>query len=562
MSKKFFKSENPETYYETDKKAIVYSNLNANSGIDSSIVSLESIETYKGITTYLMTYKNVIEKQNSTSCQLISVGDSQIVSDYLCCCTFWLGGVFSTDKFYIEKLTRTQKEGIGDSEIPSRIIPEFFSLNGNITQTKINSFDGFINDLIGLKRETYLSVIKVLRQYQDALLTINSNLELAYTMFVASLESLVQKFDGYESEWDDCPENLIKKFDILFKDLDKDIVKAIKEIVIEETHNKLGRRYESFCLKYIKSDYFLEGSVGINGPIRKSYLKNAIKNSYILRSKYVHTLIELPNMMALGGKSEVFLNGKDSLLTFSGLARLSKHIIYEFIKENDKILKEPINYFKELPGSIEVGLAPEYWISKEEILNVTNITEYANAFLSYYMEVRINKKAIINLSTICGKIESIYDGLNKPTQKLPMLMIYVLYNYIVSEEFRVHGYQEFIKNNDRILDPISLESIVLHLLIYNRFPWNVEDIVKVYEEYDKKRFWKQNIKLPQIIEVVLLLQIANLYLGSSDINMYTRFLERAIQETPGDMFILDLINNSKDKENIAIVDWKTQYFDV
>ncbi|HBP62779.1 MAG TPA: hypothetical protein DD730_00555 [Desulfosporosinus sp.] len=91
MSKKFFRSEDPETYYETDRKAIVYSNLNTYSCIDTAIVSLERIETFKGITTFLMTYKNVLEKQNSTSFQLMAVGDSQIVSDYLCCCTFWFG---------------------------------------------------------------------------------------------------------------------------------------------------------------------------------------------------------------------------------------------------------------------------------------------------------------------------------------------------------------------------------------------------------------------------------------------------------------------------------------
>ena len=560
MSKKFFRSEDPETYYETGRKAIVYSNLNTNSSIDTAIVSLERIETYKGITTFLMTYKNVLEKQNSTTFQLMAVGDSQIVSDYLCCCSFWFGGIFSTDKFYIEKLTRTEKEGIGEGELPKQIIPEVFSLNGNIVQAKIDSFNSFIDDLIGLKRGTYLSVIKVLRQYQDALLTINSNLELAYTMFVATIESIAQNFDEYQSVWKDCPENMVKKFDILFDTLDEGAVNAIKEIIIAENHIKLSRRYESFCLKYIGNDYFREGSVGIKGPIRKSYLNKSIKNSYILRSKYVHTLKELPDLMKLGGGSEVFYNGKESFLTFSGLARLTKHIISEFIKENDKILKEPYNYLKELPGSIEVNLSSELWIYREETLNVQNISEYTNAFLSYYLDVRINKKAIINLSNICVKIKSIYGGLNKPTQKLPIFMIYVLYNHYVPEESRSHGWKEFIEDNDSLIDPISLESIVLHLLTYNRFPWKVEDIVKVYEEYDRKRFWKESIKLPQIIEVILLLEISNLYFESSDIDMYIQFLEKAIQEIPGDMFILDLINKSKDKGNVAIVDWKTQYF--
>lgn len=95
----------------------------------------------------------------------------------------------------------------------------------------------------------------------------NSNLELSYTMFVASVESLAQKFDSFESDWSDCPENMVKKFNMLFAELDEDKVESIKEIIIDETHNRLARRFEEFCLKYIDSEFYRADANGIQNPI-------------------------------------------------------------------------------------------------------------------------------------------------------------------------------------------------------------------------------------------------------------------------------------------------------
>jgi len=53
--------------------------------------------------------------------------------------------------------------------------------------------------------DIYLGVIKVIRQFIDALTAINLRLELAYAMFVASIESLPQDFDSYEIKRDYCP---------------------------------------------------------------------------------------------------------------------------------------------------------------------------------------------------------------------------------------------------------------------------------------------------------------------------------------------------------------------
>jgi hypothetical protein len=59
----------------------------------------------------------------------------------------------------------------------------------------------FVGRLIGLPRQTYLGVMRAIRTYINGMHRIADDLELAYTLLVASVESLAQDFDGHESDW-------------------------------------------------------------------------------------------------------------------------------------------------------------------------------------------------------------------------------------------------------------------------------------------------------------------------------------------------------------------------
>lgn len=560
ISKKFFKKDDPSTYHETDEKAIVYSNMGTLNKIETPVVTLERIESYNGITTYLMSYKNRIEIQQSKSFQLISVGHREIVSDFLCCCTFWFRGMFSTDKFYIEKLTRTQKEGIADSDLPVKIAPKFFKLNQNINQEQIEEFNCFIKNVIGLKRNEYCEVMKVLRQYQDAIVTMNSNMELSYTMFVASIESLAQKFDEFQTEWNDCQESIVKNFEGLFKELDVEVIDSIKSIIIEETHGRLGSRFESFCLKYIDQDFYKSDAVGIENPIRKSHLRKAIKCSYVVRSKYVHTLKELPDIVKHGEHAEIYVQGKNIYLTFPGMSRMTRYIINKFIEECEQVENEDVDYFNELPGVIQARMAPQYWVHNPEALNSEKLDDYLNNFVRYYVEILTKKEAINDCTKVCDKIESMIKESNNNVHKQKLLLIYVLYNWFLAEEYQVKDWYKFLECNEKIFDTISVESIIVHLLTFNKFPWEVEVVTNCYDDYCKKRFWKAGLKLPQILEVSLLLEIVNRYLENEDVDNAMFFMEKAIEEKPGDQFILDVSKRIKDR-SITSINWQKEFFD-
>lgn len=560
ISKKFFKNKkDSSSYFETPSKAIVYSNIDILDCISSKIVKLEKIERYNDITTYVLTYINVIEKQSNSGFQLVSIGHQQVVSDFLCCCTFWFKGIFTTDKSFLEKLIMEKREGLEDIIVPSEILPRFFSKGQRVTEEDIILFNDFISNIIGLERSTYKEVMMVIRQYNDALTTIKSNLELAYTMFVASIESLTQKFDGFETSWEDCPDKLVKKLELVFSELDEMHVSAIKKIIREEFHARLARRYEEFCLKNIDANFFRKEAIGCVSPIRKSYLKTGIKNSYILRSKYVHSLKELPDLVKLGGEAEMYIDGKMVFFTFSGLSRLCHHIICTFIKNSIKVETEDYNYFNELPGSFMLKMAPEYWIYKEENLMYSNLTSFASEFLQYHLKVIREGKDICDCTSLCKKIERMLKQTNNKNHKLMLILIYTLYNLFISHESKIKGWDKVVKANENILDEIGIESIVLHLLTVNEFPWSKQELEDYYDKYSTNKMRKNSLKIPQIIEICWLLEMAN---ACTKVNQHDRalyFIVMACDEKPGDSFIMDLEKQAKIGQ-LMIIDWRKQYF--
>lgn len=107
ISKKFFKSDN---YHSTLEKTIIYSNVNLFYKLETNIATLEPIETFDGITSYLLTFENVLEYQKDPGFQLVAVGQGEIVEDLLACLSFYFNGIFETDRNYIENLLREEQK--------------------------------------------------------------------------------------------------------------------------------------------------------------------------------------------------------------------------------------------------------------------------------------------------------------------------------------------------------------------------------------------------------------------------------------------------------------------
>lgn len=550
ITDKFFSSEH---IHNTERKVIVYSNMDINGIITTKIGSLEPIDKFSTTPTYLFTYNNRMEHNSSG---LVAIGDAQIIDDFLAMCSFWFQGIFSTDKNLIQYLTRDKRENsINEQHLPKDIIPLIFTKRRIFNKLKNEQFSDFFNAVINLKRSTYKQIIKTIRQYRDALLTINSNLELSYTMFVASVESLSGQFSDYTSNWNDVDKILKESLDEILVTLEPEIANDIKDRIIENSHLKIARRYTEFSISNISETFFLEDAIGIKYPCRKSQISSAIKNSYQIRSKFVHSLKELPNIFSLSGDLEVFKEGKDLYFTLAGLSRFVREVIISFINKQESVISEKINYLDELPNQISIPISPSHWIHNAQSYNVKDSKEYFNALLAELVPCLTIGEPLIDLTKVCDVILKLIKGVTKE-QKVPISAFYILYNMFLKEEDRHSYFDTFLDEYTETTDILAIENIILHLLSKNEFQWNTDDIYETYKLYDEKRFQKNQIVLPQIIETCLLIELANCYLKEENEIMYKEIIQKAVYEYPGNkkliMHYRNIESNIKQK---LMIDW-------
>lgn len=75
----------------------------------------------------------------------------------------------------------------------------------------------------------------------------SDDLNLAYTLLVMCVESLVQKFDGYEPQWFDIPDPKRQGVDKALKGVDEERAQALKDAVLDVIHPRFG---PSICSVY------------------------------------------------------------------------------------------------------------------------------------------------------------------------------------------------------------------------------------------------------------------------------------------------------------------------
>ena len=84
--------------------------------------------------------------------------------------------------------------------------------------------------------------------------------------------------------------------------------------------------------------------------------------------------------------------------------------------------------------------------------------------------------------------------------------------------------------------------MIVYLLLNEKLPWNVEDCVSQYIIYKQSKFSKNSLEIPQLIDIALLVEIANMYLRVGETDKYDEWLQIACFESPGKPKIQELVS--------------------
>ena len=220
-------------------------------------------------------------------------------------------------------------------------------------------------NLIGLERKNYLAAMRAIRTYVASLHRLADDLDLAYTLLVASVESLAQGFDGYRGEWADYDETRRQAIDKALANADDETAKAVRDTLLEIEHTSLARRFRAFTLEHIRPSYFRQEAAGLFNPVGRTELRGVLREAYRLRSKYVHKLNELPKLLTLGfDHGETVQIDRVTLLTIQGMARLARHVITEFVKRQPKVKTENTTTTRSAQALCDFPLPPNIGLAR------------------------------------------------------------------------------------------------------------------------------------------------------------------------------------------------------
>lgn len=545
ISGKFFKTGDRHIF---DGKGITYSNYTWFKPIKTCVATLEPVDTYAPVSSYVISYINQIEKDKDGRPETVRVGDAEIRRQFELLCIFGLKAYFDNKRIDVETNCRNIPQHF-NLQMLSNYIRRFFNpqILGNENETV--NFIKLTDKVIGLPRLKYKSVIQCLHNFVHALQLVRYNLDLSYSILVYCLESLSQECDNFVPAWSDYYPEVRDEIDSLIMKIDSNTANDIRRTLLESQNFKLTQRFLEFICKHVDDSYFTNEAVGVESTLRKSELKRALKNAYALRSRYVHNLKQILKQLEIPAiaSGDVFHWENEPYLTINGLVRLTHHVINNFICQQSYLEHEEYNWKKDLPGRYEFEMAPQNWIWKHENFKSSMANKRYSGFLQNLEDAISNKGSLTNLDKLLEKYESLIPNAKKK-DKLSMLAVYYLYNTFIEEKGKCPNYEKFLSKYENLFNECCIEMLIVKFLLNQKWPWDIEECVEQYNKYLKNKFSKNSLSIPTLIEICLIIEIANVYLRNQNIKKYEEWLDKACLESAGKQKIQKFINGTKLKK--------------
>jgi hypothetical protein len=243
-------------------------------------------------------------------------------------------------------------------------------------------------------------------------------------------------------------------------------------------------------------------------------------------------------------EGDVFHWDKQPYLTFNGLVRLTHHVITNFIARQEYIAKEDYDYFQDIPGILTYRVASQYWLGNAQYFSVSQSREWFSSFLGHLQDAIFSGQPLVNMEKIIEKIEANVKGVSKE-HRISMLALHKLFCYQTGNYER---YAPLESRYSSLLTECHLESMLASLILNQTLPWNLSDCIRNYEKFSKNRFNKNTIYIPRIIEILLIIEIANMGLRNGMPELYETWLTTACLEAAGIPTIQTLIKDLMDQK--------------
>lgn len=510
-SGKFFKGE----AYETRQRAIYYTNYRIfrdDGLIETQVGSLQSVIGIHGLGALTCEIIERIEKMpgGPYSGEIIATRSDTLINDFAAIVSFALNITCTTDLELARRLVSNERPSLGADLVPQKYVPRMFDRAVEWQQGDVENLQRFISDLIALDRKSYEGAMRAIRRYVIGAHRISDDVNLAYALFVMSIESLAQKFDEFEPAWEDYDQNKRQRIDDALGEAPQIVADKVRAAVLANEHVTIARRFREFTLAHVGPSFFREEAETAVNAVSQPDLSIALKQAYSIRSNYVHQLQDIPRLLVgIDGFHETKMIDGKQVLTFAGIARVARHVIKTFVARAPKTKTEEFTWRRSLPGQLTMQLAPQYWLDKPYSFDAITAQQYLVAFIGQVVKRLLQPSSIpTDIRPVLVKVETLVPGLGKPAQRLPMLALYFLYNSFAPEGCHSAGYPRFLEAYMSDFDTPSIISLAAHLLTGQKPDWSLPVMEELFAIYFRERHHAKTLELGRILEAAFTLSLA------------------------------------------------------
>lgn len=535
---KFFQSEN---VFSTLLRGTYYTNYHwvDDDAFETSIGRVLPSTRRSGLGT--MTYE-LFEKIEGVSGPgvMISTGGEEIAEDFAAVFSFVLNVTCTTDPDLCRRLTLPKSEDVSRRNYSSRFLPRVFDTRVYGSPGDPEKFGLFMTHLLGLRRSSYESTIRAIRQYVAAMHDVGRDSTLAYSLLVTSIEALLQSTDVPDATWTDYDERKRTPIDQLLREVPEDLAERFRAAILASEHVAIARRFREFIRAHIRPEFYRTEADGMLHPVTRQDLDSLLKSAYGIRSGYVHRLDELEALAADPfGHSEVLDLEEKPTLTFAGLARIVRHVISTFVLRAEKVDRETHDWRSDLPNVVRMRLSPIQWIGNPDLYSGSTATMWLEAFLAQLSEAfRTPSVAITDLGRILDKIETMSIDNLKGSERRSVLTLYHVSTLHSRAQRSAHP-TLVTKLNQELQRP-TIEGLVICLLQKLDFPWTWQEVEDLHASYFRMRRNKGALQIGGLLETVFSLRLAEHYRAMGLEEKGRELISFAVENVPGDRMMLSI----------------------
>lgn len=472
---------------------------------------------------------------------MISTGGDSIADDLAVVLSFAFNATFTPTRAKADRLL-SEPSGSHHNPVPADILPRTFGANLMLRDEDIKDLQDFMAALLALNRDAYEKAMRAIRRIVTASERVAEDPTLAYTDYVAALESLSARLDVPRPTWNRLDPRKRRILDGTLSALTPDAAERVRTAILDSERAGTKHRYVEFVLDHVRPSFYREEATGLNRPVQRTSLRQVVAKAYDARSKNLHELRELSigTWLLVGGAQTATPPGDTLMLTHEGLNRLARHVVRTYVQRGST-KRTDYPWRDHLPNVIRVQLSPEIYLGHADAMHPSNAATRAGEFLSHTIEALSGRAEFrIDMRPALTRIEQLLVTQRSPSVREPLLAVYLLWHRLLPPEVHQPAPDATLKAAVDELQHPSLYSFAVALLIGAQPPWSVDEWCELAEQRWEDLHKRRPAEFPPRLDSALWLRVAEVLHGEGARHAAQAALARAVECTPGHEELLSL----------------------